>query len=283
LPELILKEVTNMCIIAYAEKRRLTHKEFSECFTHNRDGVGFAWFGEGMNHYVKGMTEEEEAWKFYEEQVRVLPHVAHFRIASTGEVVKELTHPFIVDKNSPIKMKYSGEKPLLFHNGTISGWQSLLLTHYMNMGKSIPDEPMSDTRVAAMIAAVTGRESLRFMSGRFVYWDMAKSGRNYIIADWKEEDGAYFSNDTYKPYVKKKPVLYDSLFDKNWDYKNKKGNKHKHSNASLLPDDNDAFLHRFNTEPESDCRCTNLGQKSNPRWSTKLNCYVCDTCGEFLV
>ena len=104
-----------MCIIAYAEGRKLTKEEFKNCFTNNPDGVGMCW-NDGDNYrYIKGISKCKQAWKIYQKEVGdKLPHVVHFRIASTGGIKPELTHPFICNETSPIQMEYSGKDPLLF-------------------------------------------------------------------------------------------------------------------------------------------------------------------------
>jgi len=182
-----------MCIIAYSESRKLTKKEFDNCWRSNSDGFGIAWRDNGKIHYLKGYEKKEDAWKVYQ-KIDILPHVAHFRITSTGKTLPELTHPFIVEKDSNLKLKYSGIDSVLFHNGTISDWERFGMSHFMDIGY-IPEGEISDTRVAAMIVSKLGERALKFMSGKFVHFKLEES---LLIGSFEEEKGVFFSNSGYK-------------------------------------------------------------------------------------
>lgn len=87
-----------MCIIAVCKTRALEIDEFSDCWRSNSDGVGMA-YPDGKGVWIhKGLMKMSAALEAYRDLT--LPHVIHFRSASSGSICRELTHPFIIDKNS---------------------------------------------------------------------------------------------------------------------------------------------------------------------------------------
>lgn len=193
-----------MCIIATAEKRKLTYEEIKHCFLTNPNGAGLAWSKGGKNYFKKGLMTLETFWEFYK-CLKVLPHVAHFRIATSGGVNQELTHPFEVSINSPISLEGSSKHPLLFHNGIITDWKERFLQwtpeiirelRRRKMAPILPDGPWSDTRTVAIITAYSGISVLNFISGKFVVIN------NNIIKTYGEFEtakGIHFSNSGYMP------------------------------------------------------------------------------------
>src|SRR5690606_13262115 len=99
-----------MCVLAVAAERKLTAEEVRNCFAANGDGAGVAWSRNGKNHFRKGFMDLGSFLAFYE-QLEVLPHIVHFRVATSGGVRRELTHPFIVSLASPLVLEWSGEEP----------------------------------------------------------------------------------------------------------------------------------------------------------------------------
>lgn len=185
-----------MCVIAVADKRRLTKEEFESCFKANSDGVGIGWSKGELNFYIKGLMEKDEAWATYQ-KIDILPHVVHFRISTAGGVCKELTHPFIVSPTSPIKTSYKGKLPLLFHNGVMGDWEKyLVLIGLTDANKKIPEGKYNDSRVAAMLEGrVPGILDVIKGSSKWAY---IKDATVHMFGDFQEEKGVFFSNATYK-------------------------------------------------------------------------------------
>jgi len=192
-----------MCIIAVALKRKLTLEEAENCFLSNPDGAGVAWSRGDRNYLRKGFMGLDEFIEFYEE-LDALPHVVHCRAATSGGVRPELTHPFIVDLQSPPRLEWSGKKPLLFHNGVVSKWEDLFLRFAPDIvrelrrsrkGSQIPPGPWSDTRTVAVIAALVGEGILPFLGGKYAVLDR---GRVRTYGEFVEENGVLFSNTSYK-------------------------------------------------------------------------------------
>lgn len=181
-----------MCIIAICVKRKLTTEELRQCWTCNRDGAGIAFpVSDTDATLVKGFMRRKELERFYD-TVDTLPHVVHFRVASSGGVRPELTHPFLCTPDSDVPLSYTGSDMLLFHNGIALDWHKLGDKH------NIPwNWRWSDTRV---ISAVIGRgttpeELLPTAGGKFV----TMQGRSvWRYGEFEEADGVLFSNGSYK-------------------------------------------------------------------------------------
>ena len=195
-----------MCIIAICEKRKLTDSEFSECWESNRHGFGYAYWTGDHVVMAKGFMDKHEAHAAYDKIP--LPHVAHFRIASAGEVCPELTHPFICSPKSGLLLENEGVTPVLFHNGTVTDWRSLLLNTIFQT-KAIPKGPMSDSRAMAMAISVVGPEILTMYATH--KWVMVAKDGFVKVGDWIEaEGGVLFSNGGFRRYV---PAAYTSPKD----------------------------------------------------------------------
>lgn len=106
-----------MCIIAYCKNSTKLDKELlSKFHSKNPDGAGLAYWNGKEWEVVKGlMNLEEIITKLNELQLldREVHNdfVIHFRKASKGKVIPELTHPF--------EIKLIDDELYLFHNGTM--------------------------------------------------------------------------------------------------------------------------------------------------------------------
>lgn len=98
-----------MCIAIYKPQGfHLLDETIENCWNSNPDGAGFMYAENGVLHVKKGLMTLENFKTTYE------PHknkdcVLHFRIRTHGDLDKENTHPFLVDKNIGV-----------VHNGIIS-------------------------------------------------------------------------------------------------------------------------------------------------------------------
>ena len=195
-----------MCIIGICEKRALTKKEFDACWDNNSHGMGYAhWDGEKIIS-TKGHMKQKEAWDIY--QTVALPHVVHFRIRSAGEVIPELTHPFLIEHASRLFGEYSGQTPVLFHNGTVSDWRELVIMAAMQT-KVFPDGEMSDSRAMAIAMSIAGERILEFFQG--MKWVVVEKNGFRKYGHWTEgEDGLLFSNGGFE---KHKAITYSSIGD----------------------------------------------------------------------
>jgi len=188
-----------MCIIAVCEKRALTDKELENCFSTNKDGAGIAWHKDGMNHYIKGLMKLDEVKDVYSDirECGIIPHVVHFRTSTTGGVNEELTHPFIVSKDSPVAdMVWDGKDPLLFHNGCFRNWEESMLNFYIRKSARIPDGNWSDSRFMAILVHFLGKNVLKIKGSKYAL--LMPSGRIWTYGNFIHDDGVHFSTTAYK-------------------------------------------------------------------------------------
>lgn len=143
-----------MCVIALVEgdKPSLTAEAVEAMYQSNNDGAGFAW-REGKRVFWKKGLDMEQAIKLAEELPK--PYVAHFRVASCGGVLPELTHPFSVLPSVPLKLEGDGEHSVLFHNGHWGDWK-IETFRKVTRETPIPSGPWSDTRAIAWLVANYG-------------------------------------------------------------------------------------------------------------------------------
>jgi len=188
----------------------MTNQEIRDAFDMNDDGAGFAWStADGFINYSKGYMTANDIIAAYKEKGmrKILPHVVHFRNA-TSRVCPELTHPYIVDYDSPNITEYQGQLPLLFHNGVLSNWKGMMLDFFMNNKLVIPDGDFSDTRFMAIMTAHLGKNVLPMLNaGKFVFMT------NDIIditGDFTNDNGILYSNLSYKRAYRDKGGVHTS-------------------------------------------------------------------------
>jgi hypothetical protein len=185
-----------MCLLALARTRKMTNSEVEQSNKSNPHGIGISWVEDGKVIFKKGMTIEQ--FKPFYESFDHLPHIVHFRFRSAGSTSPELTHPFLATVESPLVLEYEGCDPVLFHNGTESHWKEELTDACLKAGVKIPDGEFSDTRAVAVIVGLLGPNVLKLkFSGRWIYMDTMDIR---MFGDFIEDNGALFSNSTYKPW-----------------------------------------------------------------------------------
>ena len=180
-----------MCVLILCKERSLTEEEFTEAWSRNKDGFGYAYNKDNRIYFKKGMMDKDEAYEEYK-KVKVLPHIAHFRLGSP--VCPELTHPFIVNEESDLILEGETDYPVIFHNGVVSGWEKWMLNVFLAI-KKIPLGEWSDTRLVAIICHLLGIEALQYIEGKYLVLtkdDIIMSGK---FED--EKDGLIASNTTY--------------------------------------------------------------------------------------
>lgn len=191
-----------MCLLALAYKRKITREGGENAFRANPDGAGVGWRIESRTHIVKGFITSRDFLSFYDE-FDVVPHIVHFRLGTSGGRCPELTHPFVVSLTSPLVTEWSGKEPILANNGIVHGWEDTFLRFLPDVCRElrrrgrrgkIPPGPWSDTRAAAVIAALVGDEILEFLGGKGV----VLGSKIRLYRDFVYDNGVYFSNPSYR-------------------------------------------------------------------------------------
>jgi glucosamine 6-phosphate synthetase-like amidotransferase/phosphosugar isomerase protein len=183
-----------MCIIIVAMKNKVDEKTVREAFRVNSDGAGIAWREKNKIRWIKGLMDVEDLIKELK-SINNFPHILHCRSATSGGRSKELTHPFPCDgitKNTVI-----GEaKAVLFHNGVVHNYEELLWKCANILGRKtlnrILEYPsLSDTLVVAEIVGKLGKNFLKLLSGRWVYFTQTELT---FYGTFIKKDGFYYSS-----------------------------------------------------------------------------------------
>jgi hypothetical protein len=192
-----------MCVIAFVEKdgKRPSADQIKQMYERNPEGAGIAWReADGKKKQIrtiihKGLNLEE----ILELSAKVpTPFVTHFRISTCGDKFsKRLTHPFVVDAESPLLLHGSISQPVLFHNGSWTNWENKILDLAIKGGWKIPEGNWSDSRAMAWAAAMAGFGILEFINEKALVFgtDFIKMfGRGWT----RHSDGFIVSNEFWE-------------------------------------------------------------------------------------
>jgi hypothetical protein len=165
-----------MCVImASVQGAKINEDWLKAGWDANDHGAGIAWReGQGKKagvRFIKGLMTIEETIEAYSKVPENVPHVVHFRIASVGGKLPELTHPFLINEDSTLNMEGLTKQPLLFHNGHLNSWKAWLTETAQRSGGTIkvPDGPWSDSRAMAFLTHHLGKGMMNFFDEKLVY------------------------------------------------------------------------------------------------------------------
>jgi hypothetical protein len=172
------------CIIQAPEN--LPEKYIKAMAEHNPDGGGLAWIADGVLHYHKGL-KWEEVYEMHKTLPR--PFLMHFRIATKGGKIPELTHPFPIGMQAFTEdLKGIAERGVIIHNGT---WHNF--DKYVPHG--IDKSKVSDTQIAAFVAE-TNEDILDQVN-----WSnaiMYPNGKIWYRGNWDKFENNLYSNLLWK-------------------------------------------------------------------------------------
>lgn len=164
----------------------------------NPDGGGVAWVVGGQLRFARGL--DAEGIHTMQEQGQItLPYLLHFRWATHGDKVPELTHPFPIGPRALMGELKGVCDRLLIHNGTWGGyWSAVKKTNQ----DTLPPELLgcqSDTAIAAWLAQdnesllddVAWATAVGFVTNGAL--DVTTRGR------WYDKDGNWYSNLSWVP------------------------------------------------------------------------------------
>ena len=196
-----------MCIAIYKpEGKILSQATLTECYDSNPDGAGFMYAENKKLHIEKGFFSFQsfyDAFKKHENKQTVL----HFRIKTHGKIDTTNCHPFAV--NNAIGF---------VHNGIISGFGDANHSDTIGFNQSILQPLVSKWGNLALfqdpiIDLIEGRIGY----SKLVFLD--RHGNHKIMNEHKGEwdDGIWYSNNSYKPYVA--PITTYDWKDSKYDWK----------------------------------------------------------------
>jgi len=137
--------------------------------------------------------------------------IIHFRIASVGNVNARLCHPFPISKEVKTDLKVEDSKfDLLFHNGTVSNWEKMLIKSIQDNYGKIPKGELSDSRIIAFLLNRHGHGIIKD-STMNKFSILTKNG---IVkyGSWVKVD----KNDCSNDYFVKKTTSFNTNFEDAW-------------------------------------------------------------------
>jgi hypothetical protein len=190
-----------MCVIAVARSVRLTEEQIERMWRANSHGGGVAWREERIDddtgeiykvvRWEKGL-DVNDMFRIIPELP--MPYVAHFRIASSGDVCDELTHPFPIDTTADLVLKGETRGQVFFHNGTLSKWRDYLLEVALRGGHKIPSGRWNDTRTMAWIAGILGVPICDIFDQKIVAFGPTFETTNFFGKWEAANEGLFVSN-----------------------------------------------------------------------------------------
>lgn len=188
-----------MCVLYACQTKVPDERELESGHWSNDDGAGVAWIEKDHVRWEKGIDDDKGVIKLLKNTKIKPPLIIHFRTASCGGPLKELTHPFPLVEGVPTDL--SGTAPsVLFHNGHWQPWEDKYMDFVLSNGEEIPDGPFSDTRAIAHMMLKCGFNLGRIIPGKFALLDkdgLYCHGKNWHDVDEKEEKGYFQSSSTY--------------------------------------------------------------------------------------
>lgn len=202
-----------MCVILVCVKRKPTEEMLKDAESSNPDGGGIAWINRERNRveYRKALNAEE-VFKYSEQAP--FPYIIHFRIATVGGDVSELTHPFPISQSAGTGSE-GHAKRVLFHNGHWSDWQEKCLGVLSRRDIKFPEGPWSDSRAMAWISYYYGQSFLELIQAGQRIVVLGRKGAKWYGNGWTEKNGIFLSNENFlRCYSDKRSG--PSVTEENW-------------------------------------------------------------------
>jgi len=195
-----------MCIIIAKEKygRLPSEEELKNSFTYNSDGAGFMYVKNGKVVIDKGYMNYDAFIKHYKslcsefKDFKGKSLVIHCRIGTSGQKIKENTHPYPISNNTRmLRAKHLSKEDIgIVHNGVISGYGTStglndtqeFISKYIYPIYSHFKDFYKNKDMLYGIEKIT--------SSKFTILD--KEDNLYFIGDFIDDNNLKFSNSTYK-------------------------------------------------------------------------------------
>lgn len=185
-----------MCIIAVkpASKAMFDDSVIKQMFARNRDGAGLMWTENEAVHFKKGFMTVQEILDFvHSRNWDGVPVVLHFRIGTAGPNNGLNCHPYPIWQSNRLE----GECDLcMAHNGILSSYNppfgSKINDTQVFVNKvlsNLPEGFLESKGIRHLIRKAIGTSRLCFLS---------KTGKITRFGSWVEDNGYFFSNESYK-------------------------------------------------------------------------------------
>jgi glutamine amidotransferase len=180
-----------MCIAIYKPEGKVIDKAtLQECYRSNPDGAGFMYSQNKKLHIEKGFFSFDSFYNAYKAHERKQA-VIHFRIKTHGKIDTANCHPFSVNNSIGF-----------VHNGVISGYGDADFSDTVRFNEAIL-RPLVNKwgNLALFQDPVIELIESRIGYSKLVFLD--RHGNHKIMNESKGQwdDGVWYSNNSYKPYV----------------------------------------------------------------------------------
>jgi len=180
-----------MCIAIYKpEEKIIPYNTLKECYDSNPDGAGFMYAQNKKLHIEKGFFSYDSFYQAYQKH-ETKQAVIHFRIKTHGKIDTTNCHPFAI--NNAIGF---------VHNGIINGFGDTNHSDTIGFNNAILQPLVHKWGNLALfqdpiINLIEGRIGF----SKLVFLD--RHGNHKIMNEGKGvwDDGVWYSNNSYKPYV----------------------------------------------------------------------------------
>jgi len=196
-----------MCIAIYKpEDKVLSQETLTECYDSNPDGAGFMYAQDKKLHIEKGFFSYESFYQAFKEHEHKQA-VIHFRIKTHGKIDTTNCHPFAV--NNAIGF---------VHNGIINGFGDTNHSDTIGFNNAILQPLVHKWGNLALFQDPI----INLIEGRIGYSKLVfldRHGNHKIMNEDKGvwDDGIWYSNNSYKPYVA--PITTYDWKDSKYDWK----------------------------------------------------------------
>lgn len=207
-------------MIVVCEKRKPPQEWIPKMFLENKDGASIA------TRETNGKGKIEVVWKKGLELLEiqdeiekaVLPFVVHFRKQTVGGNWYELCHPFPIDKKSSTAREGRTTGSVLFHNGTWTGWEDVILRTCYTFGVEIPEGKWSDTRAIAWLSTFYGKHFLNLINAKGIVFSPTEITMAWGPDGWVRRDDVWVSNVRWEHAQDNRPMCkYGSCQNKDTD------------------------------------------------------------------
>ncbi len=171
-----------MCLLIVAYDKFPSREILQKAEKANSDGAGIAWREGDKVKWAKGLKARELS----DFVAYGPPWMIHFRKATVGKAIPELSHPFGVDETADLSVAGETTGGVLAHNGGWWDWHSTLVG-LINEGHVLPKGPWSDSRAMAWLAYIKGVDKLKGLSigDKIAYFSPTTIER---FGNWGHED-----------------------------------------------------------------------------------------------
>lgn len=194
-----------MCVAAVIYKP-VSLDYLKEMHDSNPHGAGVAWpdYAAGVMRFKKGLTYEE-IHALQEAGELTYPYLLHFRWATEGDTVPQMTHPFPVGVRALFGELEGTADQVLIHNGTMSWSQQKYWVPDTDYMYHLPWELInraSDTAIAAWLIKEPGSEDILKALQWATCVASVRDGALHLekTGDWKEHEGNSYSNLFWLPW-----------------------------------------------------------------------------------